>query len=125
MTLILLLFLSIATIRPAFPCPVDGMLEQVLAQPLFDAHRESDSDYYLFENELSEGCETVKFGTKTLKSTDSKQGNVFMIKVLEYDSLKIKSNMKILLEGDNLLIDAWFLRSEEGWRFEKLSFIET
>lgn len=107
------------------PCPVQAMLEQILADKLLTTHRESDSDYYLFGNEWTEGCESVNFGAKTLERSSSRKGNVFVIEGLEFDSLKNRANMKVLLVGDNLLIDAWFLRQEKGWKLEKLTFIET
>ncbi|MBN7802445.1 hypothetical protein J0A67_16345 [Algoriphagus aestuariicola] len=60
-----------------------------------------------------------------LERSNSREGNVFVIEGLEFDSLKNQANMKVFLEGEKLLINAWFLRSGEGWKLEKLSFVET
>ncbi|UZD21859.1 hypothetical protein PBT90_20320 [Algoriphagus halophytocola] len=105
-------------------CQVKNMMDQILAEELFDLHRDSVDKYFLYQNEYSRGCDSITFGNKILKLTYDTTGRVFIIRDIQYDSLKYKAEMKIFLPSDNMLITGDFTSVENKWKLENLTYIE-
>ncbi|WP_233757282.1 hypothetical protein [Algoriphagus sp. AGSA1] len=105
-------------------CQVKSMMDQILDEELFSLHRDSANNYFIYQNEYTIGCNSIAFGNEVLKLTDDTVGRVFIIRDIQYDSLKYKAEMKIFLQSDNLLITGNFTNVENKWKLENLSYIE-
>lgn len=105
-------------------CQVKSMMDQILAEELFSLHRDSTQEYSIYKNEYTLGCNSITFGNKVLKLTDVTEGRVFIIRDIQYDSLKHKAEMKIFLPSDNMLITGNFTSVESKWKLENLTYIE-
>ena len=105
-------------------CQTQKMMEKILAEDLFALHRDSNSEYFLYQNEYTEKCNNIRFGNKLLKLSKDTTGRVFIIKDIQYDTLKHFAKMAIFLPSDNMLLNGQFTHAGKGWELENLSFIE-